>query len=778
MTKVTGTPSFLAEVADQATLRQLEFSKALEVVASRAVSDIGAERVRSRRPNGAADSVREDLLLVQEYKDLLEEKEPLLPEAVPDIRSILEEIAVVGSVADGAELNRTADVLSAIQRVAAGLAKVSAADAPRVARLLVEVPPRELGEKISRSIEPDGSVKDGASVALKKARRQVRSVRDQIVNLLQDIIRKKGSSVSTQDSGVTLRNGRYVIPVRKEAGSKVKGIVHGESGSGHTRFVEPEEAVSLGNQLNAAEAEEEREVLRVLRDLTDLVRPHVPEIFEGWEMCIRLDDAYARARYSLDVDSHLPEMLEAPANMKIVAGRHPVLLADLDSVVPFDLALEHGEYICVVSGPNTGGKTVLLKGVGLLCAMAQSGIIPPVGEGTLLPVFRHIFADIGDNQSLAENLSTFSAHLVALKNIVERADRDTLVLVDEFGTGTDPTEGAALAGAVLVSLAEKCTPTIATTHLSHLKQLASETEGAINASLQFDPDKLAPTYKVIKGVPGRSYGLAIAKRLGFPSDLMEKAEQLQPEAERSFDRVLADLEKREHEVNTLADELHGLKAQMAAERDGLDALKSRLDEQHKSLQEEQLRLEKEGRMEARRFLLDARKRVEEALGTARAAVTEATAKEARRLVEEGVQDEKKALEGLEEQLAKKGWRIAGSKPGVRKEKQSKKSEQELLRQVKRRPKPQADAQVQMVEASTEINLRGMLADDAEQALLRGLDDATVADIRSIRIIHGKGTGALRARVQQVLKRDKRVKDFATPPPHEGGYGVTVAELIQ
>ncbi len=333
----------------------------------------------------------------------------------------------------------------------------------------------------------------------------------------------------------------------------------------------------------------------------------------------------------------------APSELRIVNGRHPLLLAGAEPVIPFDLELLEHERTLLISGPNTGGKTVLLKAVGLATALAASGIIPPVGPGSRLPVFRRFFADIGDRQSIAASLSTFSAHARMLRRVLEEADDATLVLLDEIGSGTDPAEGAALAAAALVSLTERGSITLATTHLGSLKDLAGHTHGIVNASLQFDAVTLTPTYRFLKGVPGRSYGLAIARRLGVPARILADAEARVPDAERSLDALLAAVEERERELRSAqakqeerALDLESLSARLAAQNESQAAREAELKRKEKEA-------ERVGRQQARAYLLEARERVEEALGVARGAADEAAAREARRLVEEGVREAGEAL---------------------------------------------------------------------------------------------------------------------------------------
>ncbi len=404
------------------------------------------------------------------------------------------------------------------------------------------------------------------------------------------------------------------------------GIVHDESATRNTVFVEPPEIIELGNELRAAESAELREVLRVLRELTDVLRPHAAAIAAAWEMCIAFDDLCARARYAVEVNGFVPEI---GGYLKIKGGRHPLL----DHPVAFDLELHPDELTILVSGPNTGGKTVLIKAVGLLTLMAQSGIVPPIGPHSSLPVFTEVFADIGDRQSIAASLSTFSAHVAVLREILDGAGSGALVLLDEIGSGTDPAEGGALAAATLKTLTRRRAITLATTHLGALKQLAAETVGIVNASLQFDAETLTPTYRLLKGVPGRSYGLAIARRLGVAEDVLVEAERGVPDAERTLDRLLASVEARGRELETRAAELDTRAAQIDQNLQNLQNLEAL----ETSLQAREKSLDSAARDRARAYLLEARKTVEAALGQARAAVTEATAKEARRMVEEAIE---------------------------------------------------------------------------------------------------------------------------------------------
>ena len=761
-----------APVLEDTTRSEIEFTAALEVVAARAVSTPGARRIRNRQPGGDGDAIAAELEAVAELADLIARGDRFVPRALPELDEHLAALRVEGGVLEAPALMAMGAALEAMHEVAAELRRLTD-EAPRLATLRTPLPPLDLAERFSRTFDPDGSVRDGASPELRKARRAVRNARERLVRHLDEHLHRLSDR---SEGSVTVRGGRYVIPVRRDSRQIRGGIVHDESGSGTTLFVEPADAVPLGNALSAAEAAERRAVHRIFRDLTAALRDHQRELGAGYDMCVAVDDRYARARYAVDVGAVCPDIVPDVGALAIREGRHPLLLAEGVDVVAFDLVPGPDRKVIVISGPNTGGKTVFLKAVGLLAALAQSGVIPPVGPGTTLPVFGTIRSDIGDHQSIVASLSTFSGHLRQIGSILEVADDRSLVLIDELGSGTDPAEGAALAAAVLKLLARRRTVTLVSTHLGQLKELAGATDGIANASLAFDAERLEPTYRFRLGVPGRSYGLAVARSLDFPEAVLQEAEALRPEAERSIEALLADLERREQGLRVREAEAAETGERLKAEADGLARLRVELDEQQRALAERERRLEREGRADARRFLLDARKRVEQALGAAQAAADDASVREARRIVEEGVREEGDALRKLEEQARRQGWTVRragdrgrsapettpGSGPGS-----------PTPGRVRRR----AAASVAVdVTASAELDLRGLTGDEAEMEVLRGIDAAVVDGLSGLRIIHGKGTGVLRERVAQVLTRDTRVSGFHPAHPTQGGWGVTVAEL--
>jgi len=801
---IPGTPLPLAGAATDEALETVELGPVLELVAAHAAGPLAAARLQSRRPSADLEWIRAELARVGEVAALFRRGDGLLAEPVPDVGHALARLRVQGSVLDGKELAAIGRALAAARAAHAELIRVAPL-APRSGELLQPLPPRSLDRRLERSFDADGELLDAASPRLAAARREVHQARERLVRRLEAILRGLDASAAPSGATVTVRGGRYVIPVRRDSRARPGGIVHDESASAGTLFVEPADAIELGNALREAEVEEQRETLRVLRELTDFLRPEHAAIRGAIEMCIAVDELVARARYAVAVGGEVPEVQRAPAPVRIRNGRHPLLLAGGGPVVPFELELGAMERTLLVSGPNTGGKTVLLKAVALASALAQCGVVPPVGAGSQLPVYRAYFADIGDRQSIAASLSTFSAHVAALRRVLDEADASSLVLLDEMGSGTDPTEGGALAAAVLAALTRRGALTLATTHLGALKNLATQMPGVVNASLQFDATTLAPTYRFEKGVPGRSYGLAIARRLGVSGEVLADAEARVPQAEKSLDELLASVETR-------ARELAALQAELAARRLETESLGARLALQAEAQQAREAELrrrereaERTGRQQARTFLLEARQQVEDALSRARQASDEAQATEARRLVEDAARAEAQALAAVEAKEAAphdaEGGRlevggrvrVAGGPVGevveirgdgklvVRAGAMRMLVESASVTAVggaaaKRAAAVPAREEAPPAPAPLEIDLRGMTGDEAEAATAAAVDAAVLADQPFLRIIHGMGTGVVRDRVHRVVKGDRRIARYGFAPRDQGGTGVTIVEF--
>ncbi len=791
-------------------LAVLEFDAALGLVAGHASSALGAERVRELRPRTERDWIEREHSRVTAMRSMVDGDAAWHPQQLHDIRGALSRLRVEGASLSAAELLGVRKVLTA-SRLSAESFKSDGIAAIATAMLRPEIDAhivaRTEEKALDSAIDDDGNVKDDASPSLRRIRRELRGAQGEIVKLLERFVSRLESRFQVPDSSVTVRNGRFVIPVRREARVIVGGIVHDASSTGGTLFVEPPAAVEAGNRLRELEAEELREIDRILSELTQSIRPIRDEIAAALEAMVVLDTLYARARFAKDIRCGAIEFCEPSQGFAVLEGRHPLLIEQGIAVVPFDLTLEPGERTLLISGPNTGGKTVLLKSLGLFTAMAQSGVPVPVSDESRLAIFDDVYADVGDEQSISSSLSTFSAHLKNLSEVLKQATSDSLVLIDELGSGTDPVEGAALGGAILEALTARRSLSVATTHLGALKELATEVDGVVNASLQFDSVALAPTYRLIKGIPGRSYGISIARRLALPDDVLARAEARLPSGERDVNALLAELEQRERTLT----ERERQSAEIA--EDASDRAR-RVAEREAAVREKERTAEKDARREARRLFLDARAEVDRTIKELResaAVAVEQGAREARRKMETLAASENQALASLEEEDAprqvtrsmdapggaiKEGdyvtvATLSGRKARVLEFRDgsavialgSVKMTVPRTALAKAHPPEGADraaiairGDIPEIEVKTEIDLRGLRVGEVDDFLMHAVDSAVRADLKLLRIIHGKGTGALRERVGEMLRKESRVASFRPGAWNEGGAGVTVVEL--
>ena len=787
-------------------LALLDLPRALAVVAERASSTLGAAEGRSLEPRFDREWLEGEHARVAGMRALVQADDPWNPDAIPDVAAALRRLRVEGAGLNGPELlgvgillrsaRRSRDSLGDAQRPAAGRAVLA-----RLREQLAQ--DRPLEDAIEKIVDEEGRVRDDASPALRGIRRELAAAHGALIRIIEREMAKLEEHHRVADASVTVRNGRYVMPVRRGGQIAVGGIVHDSSQTGGTLFVEPPAAIEFGNRIRELEAEEQREVDRILLEATVRVRPLREELAASLAALVALDSLYARARYAIEFGCASAELGNPGDGFTIVGGRHPLLLAQGVAVVPFDLAMVAGERTLLVSGPNTGGKTVLLKAVGLLSMLAQCGVPVPVEPGSRLAVFDDVFADIGDEQSIEASLSTFSAHLRNLGEILRLSTSRSLALVDELGSGTDPVEGAALGGAILEALTSRGVLTLATTHLGALKQLAGENPGVVNASLQFDAVALAPTYRLIKGIPGRSYGISIARRLNLPGPVIERAEERLPIDEKNATALIESLERRDNELTARERETAAMSAE-ARER------AQRLAERETHVREREREVERASRQEARRYLLDARAEIERTIAELRRTATaesEDASRSARQRVERMAHEQGEALTRLDaaERIAphnmrdvaeplREGDTVEVSTLGGKTGRVIDVREDDVvvavgvmklsvpaasLRRMTRQPSERAVTLVgdaPEVHAPTEIDLRGMRADEAETTVLHAVDSAIRADLKELRIIHGKGTGALRAMVSEMLRKDTRVRSFRNGAWNEGGTGVTVAEL--
>ena len=822
-------------------LRALEFDRIVEAVRRFAQTPPGAARLALLEPQTEPRAVATALAATSETVRFLADNQIGL-HAPADLDAILSSLGVDGRALDAGHLLAlgsflaSVDVTCASIRRARGACPILRAIGDASATFDAEI------SDIRRKIDPAGEVMDDASPELRSVRDRLRKQRTRLRGTLESYLRGKDTSKYLQQQIVTDRNGRYVLVVRSEHRSAIPGIVHGSSGSGASLFLEPLSTVEINNDIVALEQQEAEEVRRILLELTDAFRRRGGDLERTVQAATELDVLQARAQFSILVDGTEPA-IAADGRLEIRAGRHPLLipavrrrisdesaeeseprLATRDSrfegPVPVDVVLIPPTNVLVVTGPNTGGKTVALKTAGLLSVMAQAGILIPAAGGSQIPVFRTVFADIGDEQSISANLSTFSAHIASIVSMEKALILPSLVLLDEAGAGTDPLEGGALAMAIIDHFRRRGATVIATTHYDALKSYASTTEGVMAAGFGFDPETFAPTYRLNYGSPGSSLALEIANRLGLPADVIEQARAHRSARESQLAEHLAkierDMQSLDHERRLAAREREtlaeaGAKLQVRDQelRNREDTFKRRLDE----------------RIEER--LRDARREIDTVVSALKAR-TEALAADAERRMaprliptgETGAAraEARAAVEAIGERLrahpeATEATPAARIEPGrapaigdrvlvgafglegVVQALHDREAEVDVrgkrlrarvdeLRVVT--PATAVNAQPARVRvnvewqpregSSTELNVIGAHVEEALARTEKFLDDALLSEVKSVRIIHGYGTGQLRRAIAEFLRTHPFVSNFAPAPDNQGGGGVTVVEL--
>jgi len=756
---------------------------------------LGRERALSLEPTADLDTIEARQRETAEALEIIGREGGLPLGGVRDIREYLHR-AQMGSTLSPESLLEIGSTLYCTGRVRRFL--LDKAPEGSILRELAQrlEPAPVLQDQIERCIGDDGEILDSASSALRTIRNRMRSLQGRIREKLESIIHNSRYQKILQDGIITLRNGRYVVPVKTEFKGLLPGIVHDQSSSGATLFVEPAAVVEINNQLRQLEAEEAEEIERILRELSGAVGAKAKELLISLETLGRLDFIFAKAFYAASGNAVKPT-LRTDGYLHIRRGRHPLLKGE---VVPLDIWLGKDFTTLVITGPNTGGKTVALKTVGLLTIMAQAGLHVPADEGTEINVFSGVFADIGDEQSIEQNLSTFSSHMANIIRIMDHVDDRSLVLLDELGAGTDPTEGAALAMALLQWFHRRGCRTIATTHYSELKAFAYTTPGLANASVQFDVATLRPTYKLEIGLPGRSNAFAIAGRLGLREEVIEAA--------RAY------LTKEDIQIADLIQDMEENRRKAAHERTVAERLRAEVEAVRKEYEERlaQVTREKEAilaaaRAEAAELLLKARADADRLLGQLRAAEREEREKVARE-VRSALEDkqaalvEKSSVGPAKQPVVSREELVPGTSVYLNNLKQVGQvlevaSSGEVLVQVgalrvtlpidelritdQQPPAVSVRNSVKLqsskaVSISNELDLRGLTVEEALERVDKYLDDALLAGLSRCRIIHGKGTGALRSAVRARLENHPQVKAFHFGGPGEGGDGVTVAEL--
>jgi DNA mismatch repair protein MutS2 len=789
------------------TLRVLEYDKVLAQLATYASFGPGKTRMLSLRPTTFLDEAQQWLQETEEARQLLIQQPELHLGGVHDLEPILRQAALGGILSPHEFLQVRSTVLRA--RRLRQLLLGNASTAPTLADFGDRLPDLEpLAAAIGRVISERGEVLDSASQRLARLRALVHRLQDRVTERIQRIARNPDNAPYLQETIVTQRQGRYVLPVRAEFKGKIPGIVHDQSGSGATLFVEPFSVVDLNNTLRQHQAEAEEELLRILRELSALVADDAPYLHLMLDILADLDVILARARYADALDANAPQLRPFQRDEHFRPQQHPGVILELrqarhpllapESVVPIDFHFSHDTFIVVMTGPNTGGKTVSLKTAGLLALMAQSGMPIPAAPGSQLTLFQHIFADIGDEQSIEQNLSTFSSHMNTIVDILAQATPHSLVLLDELGSGTDPEEGSALARALLQHLRDAGIPTVATTHYSEVKLFAHSTAGITNASVEFDPETLSPTYELTIGLPGRSNALAIARRWGMPDTIIQQAEQVIHPESLSADTLLDEIREARNQARQARKraELHErmVEAQTAALREQLasieEARRAVLNEAREQAQAELEALRNDirklrnqmgkGSSQHSRFVQEAEKAIR-------------ARKEAEKRLSESVTPEPERISGPP-QPGDLVWVESLFSSGEVEDVWDEEHEAEVRVgsfriklpfdhfEITARPRPQPAGPRRAARTTAsnspgmELDMRGMRVEEGLEALDSYIDAAYLAELPWVRLIHGKGTGVLRKVVHDFLRRHPVIASYRLGEAGEGGDGVTIAKF--
>lgn len=785
------------------SLRTLEYNKIIDLLCEQATCSQGRELCRHLKPSTDLTQIR---LAQQQTSDALTriyQKGSLSFSGTHNIGASLKRLEI-GGVMNIEELLKTASLLEVAKRAKAyARGNREEAQSDSLEELFAKLEPlTPLLDEIRRCILSEDEIADDASANLKNIRRSIKNTNDKIRSQMNTMLNNSDTRNHLQDTVVTMRNGRYCLPVKAEAKGQVPGMIHDQSSTGSTLFIEPIAVVKLNNDLKELYLKEQEEKEAILANLSNQAAEHIPEIQNDYQILTELDFIFAKGSLAKQYNGTAP-LFNTEHRIRIRKGRHPLL--DSHTVVPIDIHLGDDFDLLIVTGPNTGGKTVSLKTVGLFTLMGQAGLHIPANDRSELSVFEDVFADIGDEQSIEQSLSTFSSHMTNIVSILKNADENSLVLFDELCAGTDPTEGAALAISILSKLHNYGIRTMATTHYSELKVFALSTPGVENASCEFSVETLSPTYRLLIGIPGKSNAFAISGKLGLPSDIIDDAKERMSEQDENFEDLIADLE-----ASRVTIEQERLEAETY--RRETETLKQKLQQKQERIDEQRDKIIRQANEEAHAILREAKEVADKTIknfhkyGQANANVKEMEQERSK------LRDKMNSLERnmgakQKEQAQRhkipKNLRIGdsvkvlslnlkGTVHTLPNEKGDLYVQMGILRSLVNikdlilledtptlgtKNKSTGAGKLKMAKSSsisTEINLIGKTTDEAISLLDKYLDDAYLAHIPSVRIVHGKGTGALRKAVHNHLKRLKYVDSFRLGEFGEGDSGVTIA----
>lgn len=783
---------------NERSIRVLEFYKIKEKLRKYAVTSGGKELVDKLAPYSSAYEVREALEESREALELLIKKGNPPFEGLHDVREGIER-AKKGGCLNPAQLLYIGTMLRCTSRIQEYLTRKEEEESFLKLEDLAYIltPIKNLENEIENAIVSEEEISDRASSTLHNIRRSLKEKNSSVREKINSIVRSNAKYL--QDAIYTMRGDRYVLPVKAEYKGAVPGLVHDQSSTGATLFIEPMSLVNLNNEIKELKLKEQAEIERILCALSKKVKDNSDVCSSNMKILLQIDFIFAKGKYASSIDGMMPKVNE-DGSFNLVGAKHPLI--DRDKVVPSDIYLGKNFSVLMVTGPNTGGKTVTIKTVGLLHLMGMSGLLIPTRDDSSISFYREVFADIGDEQSIEQSLSTFSSHLTNIVGIMREADRDSLVLFDELGAGTDPTEGAALATAIIETLKERGTKIIGTTHYSELKGYALKTPGVENASVEFDVETLRPTYRLLIGVPGKSNAFEISKRLGLDDFVIEKAKGFVSEENMQFEDLIRDLQEKSIIANRDAREAERIKIET-------EKIKRTYEEKLKRLETTRDKAYNEARREAKEIISAAKDEADEILKAMRELEKFGISGGGRKRLEEERKKLKASLEDREKALIKERENageaiekvtlgmeaflpslnqkvIIISMPDNKGEVQVEAGimkinvklkdlrKAEKTKEEKVRKKREVKLNLRSVESR--LDLRGLDAEEACYRTDKYLDEAYMANLGEVTIVHGKGTGILRKAINDMLKRHPHVKSYRLGAYGEGGDGVTMVEL--
>lgn len=787
-------------VMNEKVLKTLEFNKILSQLEEYASSEAVKHMCHNLTPSTDIEDIRINQSHTSDGLRRIFQKGSISFSGIRDVRASLKRLSI-GSVLGMGELLAISSLLDVAGRVKA-FSRNPDADAPEDsldAFFSALEPLTPLNNELKRCIISEEEISDDASPGLKNIRRQMQLANERIRSQLNSMVNSQTTRTYLQENVVTMRNGRYCIPVKQEYRGQVPGMIHDQSSTGSTLFIEPMAIVKLNNDLKEFSLKEQEEIEKVLSELSNLTAAHIEEIEEDFHLLTKLDFIFAKASLSRSYHGSEP-IFNTKGIIRLKQARHPLL--DAKKVVPSDIHLGEDFSLLIVTGPNTGGKTVSLKTVGLLTLMGQAGLHIPAFDGSKLAVFEEVYADIGDEQSIEQSLSTFSSHMTNIVSILEKADYKSLVLFDELGAGTDPTEGAALAISILSFLHNMQIRTMATTHYSELKLYALSTEGVENACCEFNVETLRPTYRLLIGIPGKSNAFAISSKLGLPNFIIEEAKKHVTEQDIAFEDVIADLETSRITIEQERKELEHYKAE-------IEDLKKKLEQKQEQFDKQKERILREANEKARDILQDAKDYADETIRKFNKGLSGKEMEQERNKVREKLSSANEKLAYKTKTVKKNNkaedfhigdavkvlsLNLTGTVSTLPNGKGDLFVQMGILRSqvnikdLERIDEPvitgpnlsrTSSGKIKMSKTATispEINLIGKTVDEALSVLDKYLDDAYLSHLSQVRVVHGKGTGALRQAVHSHLKHLKNVKSYHLGAFGEGDAGVTIVEF--